>query len=195
MWGFLSLSQKDLEEANDHVSRIVCPGEGEYRHLEPFTITIRLTYVMTTDRHNCQPPTSPSSATWHGLDWSTVSICIHGMCDYVITFFNGQQNFPIYGIWEMCTFSDIYLTQWLSSSLFDGRLQQWQSRWWNEVNHGLPCTASRTHSHGHLFPEGSSERTAGVLCLSHVQFLCVVDISTNMNCKYHEEKNFCVVMW
>ena len=76
-------------------------------------------------------------------------------------------------IWNLYTCSDSYLTQWLSSSLLDGRLPQWQGRWWNEVNHGLPCIASRTHSHGHWFPGGSSERTAGVLCLSRVQFLCV----------------------
>ena len=42
MWGFLSLL-KELEEANDLVSHILCPREDERvlnRHLEPFTDTL-----------------------------------------------------------------------------------------------------------------------------------------------------------
>ena len=68
MWGFLSLL-KELEEANDLVSHILCPREGESAKSTPRTFYNDYTADVHDDHgHSSQPRTSPSSAIWQQLD-------------------------------------------------------------------------------------------------------------------------------
>jgi len=65
----ISLSLSELEEANDLVSHILCPREGESAKSTPRTFyNDYMADVHDDHGHSSQLRTSPSSAIWQRLD-------------------------------------------------------------------------------------------------------------------------------